>query len=61
MRIDKEKCAGCGNCVPVCTMGVTPVIDGRGRVNETECVECGTCHRTLRDEGCSRTFLRIVR
>jgi ferredoxin len=61
MQIDKEKCVGCGNCVPVCTMGVISVVNGRSQVNEEECVECHTCYRTLRNEGYNPTLVRSVR
>ena len=61
MKIDMHKCVGCGNCVPVCTMGVISVVDGRAQVNEDECVECNTCYRTLRNEGLNPTLVRTVR
>jgi ferredoxin len=61
MLIDKEKCVGCGNCVPVCAMGVISVVNGRSQVNQDECVECNSCYRTLRSEGLSPTFVRAVR
>ena len=61
MQIDEAKCVGCGNCVPVCTMGVISVVAGRSRVNEEECVECNTCYRTLRSEGYHPTLVRAAR
>lgn len=61
MQIDERKCVGCGNCVPVCTMGVISVVDGRSRVHEDECVECNTCYRTLRRENYPPTLVRAVR
>ncbi len=61
MRIDRNRCVGCGNCIPVCTMGVISVVDGRSQVNEEECVECNTCYRTLRSEGRNPTLVRVVR
>ncbi len=61
MKIDQNKCVGCGNCVPVCSMGVISIVDGRGRVNEEECVECNTCYRTLRNEGYNPQLVRLVR
>jgi ferredoxin len=61
MQIDQTKCVGCGNCVPVCTMGVISVVDGRSQVNEAECVECNTCYRTLRQEGYPPALVRAVR
>jgi len=61
MQIDERKCVGCGNCVPVCTMGVISVVDGRSQVNEEECVECNTCYRTLQSEGYHPTLVRTAR
>ncbi len=61
MRIDKDKCVGCGNCMLVCTMGVISVVNGRSQVNEDECVECNTCYRTLRSEGLNPTLVRAAR
>ncbi len=60
MKVDPKKCVGCGNCVPVCTMGAIHV-NGVAEVNEDECVECGTCRRFLRIEGLNPTFVRLVR
>ncbi|MDU4959191.1 MAG: ferredoxin family protein [Sporomusaceae bacterium] len=52
MRIDKTKCAGCGQCVEFCTLGN---IAARRRnpqngklyyeIDEDECVDCGVCLR----------------
>lgn len=61
LRVDTNKCVGCGNCVLVCTMGVISVRNGRAYVNEDECVECGTCRRFLRVEGLSPTIVRLAR
>lgn len=61
MWIDPNRCVGCGNCVPICTMGVISVVDGRGRVNQDECVECNSCYRTLRNEGRNPTMVRTIR
>jgi ferredoxin len=62
MEIDKKKCVGCGNCHPVCTMGVIYLDeDGKSVVNQDECVECLTCYRVLRNEGYSSWFVRAIR
>lgn len=52
MRIDKTKCAGCGQCTEYCTLGNISqrLRDGKnGRIyyeiNEDECVDCGVCLR----------------
>jgi ferredoxin len=49
MRIDREKCVACGNCVAVCPMGaiyVDPAIK-RSTINYDECVECSVCLRNM--------------
>lgn len=61
MKIDQNKCVGCGNCMPICTMGVISVVNGRSQVNEDECVECNSCYRTLRSEGYNPTLVRTTR
>ena len=61
MQIDQKRCVGCGNCVPVCTMGVISVVNGQSQVNEEECVECNTCYRTLRSEGYNPRLVRAAR
>lgn len=39
MRVDKDKCVGCGKCARTCKMGVNPTRDA----NSTECIRCGDC------------------
>jgi ferredoxin len=44
VRIDEEKCDGCGLCVPSCAEGAIQVIDGKARlVSETYCDGLGAC------------------
>jgi len=44
IRIDEEKCDGCGQCVPSCAEGAIQVIDGKARlVSETYCDGLGAC------------------
>ena len=62
MDIDKNRCVGCGNCIPWCTMGVISIgADDRAEVNADECVECSNCYRSLRNEGRNPTFVRVAR
>jgi electron transfer flavoprotein alpha subunit len=44
VRIIKEKCSGCGNCVEVCPFGVLEIKDGKAIVkNSDNCRKCGAC------------------
>lgn len=44
IKIDEEKCNGCGACVPACVEGALQVIDGKARlVSETYCDGLGAC------------------
>lgn len=61
MKIDEEKCVGCGNCVPYCTMGVIRIENGIAAVNEDECVECNTCYRCCESEELHSVLVRTVR
>ena len=44
IRIDEEKCTGCGECIPNCPEGALQVIDGKARlVSELFCDGLGAC------------------
>lgn len=44
IRIRREKCTGCGNCVKVCLGGCFEIYDKRVRVMSLDtCMECGAC------------------
>jgi len=50
MRVDREKCIGCGKCFAYCPIGRVFSFTSDGRkiytvTNEDECVECGVCLR----------------
>ena len=46
-RIDQEKCTGCGDCIPVCTVGAIHMGgEGKAHVDLDACVECGVCVRS---------------
>jgi len=42
IRVDLDKCTGCGNCFPVCPLGLIELVDGKARINEG-CTLCGAC------------------
>lgn len=44
IRIDEEKCNGCGLCIPGCAEGALQIIDGKARlVREALCDGLGAC------------------
>ena len=44
IRIDEEKCDGCGQCVPACAEGAIKIVQGKARlVSETYCDGLGAC------------------
>ncbi len=56
IKIDEEKCTGCGLCVPSCAEGAIQVIDGKARlVAERFCDGLGACLGE-----CPEGALRIV-
>ncbi|MGI6224854.1 MAG: DUF362 domain-containing protein [Peptococcales bacterium] len=46
MRIDQEKCIGCGICVPYCPANAITVVNRKAQIDEDACFECGNCGRT---------------
>ena len=44
IKIDKEKCNGCGECIPACPEGAIQLIDGKARlVSDLVCDGLGAC------------------
>jgi NAD-dependent dihydropyrimidine dehydrogenase PreA subunit len=44
IRIDEEKCDGCGLCVPACAEGALQIIDGKAKlVSDVYCDGLGAC------------------
>jgi Fe-S-cluster-containing hydrogenase component 2 len=55
IRIDEEKCDGCGLCVPACAEGAIRIVDGKARlVSDRHCDGLGACLGE-----CPRGALRI--
>ncbi|MFX1450092.1 MAG: ferredoxin family protein [Promethearchaeota archaeon] len=46
IKVDMDKCTGCGTCVDVCPSGVYELDDAAGKtkvIAEDECIECLAC------------------
>jgi len=44
IKIDEEKCNGCGQCIPKCHEGALKIVDGKARqVREVFCDGLGAC------------------
>lgn len=44
IRIDQDKCDGCGQCVPGCAEGALKIVDGKARlVKDSYCDGLGAC------------------
>jgi len=52
MRINQDKCIGCGNCTYVCPMGAIYIDPEtrRANINDDACVECFACFNGLSRE-----------
>ena len=43
VKVDLEKCTGCGTCEEVCPVEAIKVENEKAKVDNDECVDCGTC------------------
>ena len=44
VRIDEEKCTGCGLCIPVCAEGALEIVDGKAKlISDRYCDGLGAC------------------
>jgi len=44
IRVDVEKCTGCGNCLKVCLGSCFQIQDNQAKIRSLDtCMECGAC------------------
>jgi NAD-dependent dihydropyrimidine dehydrogenase PreA subunit len=44
LKLDADKCTGCGMCTVVCPHGVFEIIDRKAVIKDRDaCMECGAC------------------
>ena len=54
IKIDEERCTGCGECVTACAEGAIEIIDGKAKiVSETYCDGLGACLGTCPEDAIS--------
>jgi len=62
VHVDKTRCIGCSNCVPVCPMGAIYIGDDRlAEIDQEACVECQACYRGMSTENLPKQPTRFLR
>ena len=52
VKIDNDKCTGCGVCVDICGVNAIKIENDKAVVSE-ECIECGACVNQCPNEAIS--------
>jgi ferredoxin len=54
LKLEEEKCVGCGMCLSVCPRAVLSPANGKIEIaNRDACIECGACSRNCPAEALS--------
>lgn len=43
MKVNSEKCVGCGLCVKDCFPQDIEIVNGKAKINNIKCFKCGHC------------------
>ncbi|HUV42157.1 MAG TPA: 4Fe-4S binding protein [Sedimentisphaerales bacterium] len=43
VKIDKEKCTGCGSCVEECPSEAIKMVNDKAVIDSEACIDCGVC------------------
>ncbi len=46
LLLNRTLCAGCGQCIPVCSVGANSLLERRSQVDRAKCIRCGICVTT---------------
>jgi len=56
IKIDKDKCTGCGECVDICPAEVFELVDKKSEpANIDECLGCESCVETCPEDAITLT------
>jgi MinD superfamily P-loop ATPase len=53
VRVDREKCEGCGKCFKVCIYNGLEMKKEKTMINQSNCMGCGRCERVCPNEAIS--------
>ena len=53
VKVDKDLCVGCEECLKVCVFRGMEMIDGKAKVNQERCLGCGRCESICPNEAVS--------
>jgi len=56
VKVNRDKCAGCGECFKVCIYDAIKMIDGKAMIDQETCLGCGRCERTCPNNAISITI-----
>ena len=45
VRVDRDKCVGCGKCFKVCIFNGLKMVDDKAMVDQESCLGCGRCEK----------------
>lgn len=43
MKVDQNKCVGCGACCGMCSCSAITLVNGKAEIDTTKCCNCHTC------------------
>ena len=46
IKINSEKCTGCGKCTSVCPQGAIAIVNKIAVIDYNKCIKCGICLQT---------------